>query len=99
MRMSLRIVQQFPKEPGEWNPIVVGENIHPTGVMLACPRCGARHHLGPAPHPSGHDIEWQENYTKISIKGVITCGITKDGKLCQNKFTVTRSVADDSVSE
>lgn len=97
MRMMLRIVQQFPTQPGEWNPIRVDGEDHPTGVMLACPRCGARLHLGPAPHPSGHLIEWQENYTKISIKGIIACGITRNGKRCEAKFTVTRSVADDAI--
>jgi len=99
MRMMLRPVQRFPINSGEWTPVRIHQDKNPTGVMLACPACGARLHLGPAPHPSGHQIEWEDEFKKFSITQPITCGITKNGKVCSNRFIVTHGIADDTIPE
>lgn len=100
MRMTLTAVQRFPMNPGEWTPVRLKSQDPPTGVMVACPKCGARLHLGPAPHPSGHQIEWEGiGFEKFSIAQPIRCDITRNGKLCGNRFIIVHGVADDTVSE
>jgi len=81
--MILRPVMSMPKIPGQWTPVRMESNSEPTGVMLCCPGCGSSLHLGPAPHPSGHEILWEDSFKRFSIRTPIICGISRSGKRCE----------------
>jgi hypothetical protein len=91
--MILRPVNSNPKKPGEWVPVRVGSNAEPTGFLLRCPGCGALLHIGPAPHPSGHAIEWHDSFKRFTVKTPIICGITRNGQRCEWIGTVEHGVA------
>lgn len=80
--MRLKAVNQLPREPGHWTPVRLETDAPPTGVIMACPSCSSQLHLGPSPHPSGHEITWASDHLSFSIPTLIICGITKSGKRC-----------------
>jgi hypothetical protein len=90
--MILNPVAGLPRNPGEWCTVRVDGQPIPSGLILACPGCGVPIHLGPAPHPSNHEIEWMDSYKRFSITAPILCGITKGGTLCDWVGTVEDGV-------
>lgn len=91
--MILRPVNNNPQKAGEWSPVRVGSEAEPSGILLRCPECLALLHLGPAPHASGHEIEWEDDFKRFTIRMPIICGISKNGRRCEWIATVEHGVA------
>ena len=91
--MILKKVDSLPKNPGEWCTVRIDGQPTPSGLILACPTCTSAIHLGPAPHPSNHEIAWMDSYKRFTITAPILCGITKNGTRCGWVGTVEDGVA------